>query len=281
MADRRVQRRDRTFVTALPWGYPPRLRRAAHGPGKDNFAADRESGDAIEKIFPGIRTAAVENRRFLQRAVRYLAGQRVGQFLDVGTGLPTQDNTHEVAQRVDPSCRIVYVDNDALVLVHARALLTSDPAGRTAYLQADLRQPKQILGDPDLRATLDLSRPVAVLLVAVLHFLPDHDQAYTAVRTLMDAVPAGSYLVISHATTDLLPAATANQLTGGGVPGAADFTGRSREQVGRFFDGLTMVDPGLAVISRWRPDPDGPPPPPDDQVCVYGAVARKPGSTAA
>jgi hypothetical protein len=167
------------------------------------------------------------------------------------------------------------------VLVHARALLTSHPQGRTAYLQADLRHPEQILADPDLRATLDLGRPVAVLLVAILHFLPDHDQAYTAVRTLMDAVPAGSYLVISHATTDLVPAATVRHLTGGSVPGAGDFTGRTRAEVARFFDGLTVVDPGVDVISRWRPDPHAPPPPPDDQVSVYGAVARKPGSTAA
>ena len=248
--------------------------------GKDNFAADRESGDAIEKIFPAVRTAAVENRRFLQRTVRYVAGQGVRQFLDIGTGLPTQDNTHEIAQRVDPSCRIVYVDNDPLVLVHARALLTSHPAGRTAYLQADLRQPQQILADPDLKATLDLSRPVAVLLVAVLHFLPDDDEAHAAVRTLMDATPAGSYLAISHATTDLLPAATVSRLTGGSVPGAGDFTGRTRAEVAQFFNGLTLVEPGVEVISRWQPDPDTPPPPPDDQVSVYGAVARKPGSTA-
>jgi hypothetical protein len=242
--------------------------------GKDNFAADRASGDAIEKIFPGIRTAAIENRRFLQRAVRFLVGQGVRQFLDIGTGLPTQDNTHEIAQGLDPTSRVVYVDNDPLVLVHARALLTSHPAGRTAYLQADVRHPEQILTDPELTTTLDLSRPVAVLLVAVLHFIPDHNQAYAAVHALMGAVPAGSYLVISHATTDLLPAATAQGLTSGDVPGTADFIGRTRTQVTRFFDRLTIVDPGVEVISRWRPDPHTCAPP-ADQVSVYGGVARK------
>ena len=243
--------------------------------GKDNFAADRASGDAIEQIFPGIRTAAIENRRFLQRAVRYLAAQGIRQFLDIGTGLPTEDNTHEIAQHLDPTSRIVYVDNDPLVLVHARALLTSHPAGRTAYLQADLRRPEQILTDPELTTTLDLSRPVAVLLVAVLHFLPDHTEANTTVNALMEAVPPGSYLVISHATTGLLPAATTRALTSGEVPGTADFTGRTRAQVARFFDRLTLVDPGVEVISRWRPDPH-PCPPPADQVSMYGGVARKP-----
>ena len=243
--------------------------------GKDHFAADRASGDAIEKIFPGIRTAAIENRRFLQRAVRYLVGQGVRQFLDIGTGLPTQDNTHEIAQRLDPTSRVVYVDNDPLVLVHARALLTSHSAGRTAYLQADLRHPEQILTDPDLTTTLDLSRPVAVLLVAVLHFVPDHDQAHAAVHALMAAVPVGSYLVISHATADLLPAAIARQLTADDVPGAGDFTGRTLAQVARFFDRLTLLEPGVEVISRWRPDPHTDPPR-ADQVSVYGGVARKP-----
>jgi hypothetical protein len=240
--------------------------------GKDNFAADRASGDAIEKIFPGIRVAAIENRRFLQRAVRFLVGQGVRQFLDIGTGLPTQDNTHEIAQRLDPTSRVVYVDNDPLVLVHARALLTSHPAGRTAYLQADLRHPEQIRTDPELGTTLDLSRPVAVLLVAVLHFIPDHNQADAAVHALMGAVPAGSYLVISHATTELLSSATARQLTAKNVAG--DFTSRTRSQVTRFFDQLTLLEPGVKVISRWRPDPHTCPPP-ANQVSVYGGVARK------
>ena len=157
--------------------------------GKDNFAADRESADAIETIFPSIRTAARENRNFLHRAVRYLVTEAgVRQFLDIGTGLPTADNTHDIAQRLAPDARIVYVDNDPLVLVHARALLTSHPHGATQYIEADLRQPEQILTDADLTGTLDLAKPVALLLVAVLHFVPDTDHPDTIVRTLLDAL---------------------------------------------------------------------------------------------
>jgi hypothetical protein len=244
--------------------------------GKDNFAADRASADAIEKIYPHIRTAAVENRRFLHRAVRYLvqvAGVR--QFLDIGTGLPTADNTHEVAQRQDPAARVVYVDNDPLVLVHARALLVSHPAAAAAYLDADLRQPDTILAAPELQDTLDLTRPVAVLLVAVLHFLPDHEQAYDVVRTLMAAMSTGSYLVISHATTDLLPADTARRLAAEDLPGRGNFTARTRAQVARFFDGHLLIDPGVQPVSAWRPDLDDSQPPPE-QVAVYGGIARKP-----
>jgi SAM-dependent methyltransferase len=243
--------------------------------GKDNFAADRESADAIEAIFPGIRTAAVENRRFLHRAVRYLVQDAgVRQFLDIGTGLPTADNTHEVAQRLAPQSKVVYVDNDPLVLAHARALLTSDPRGATAYLDADLREPGKILADSALTDTLDLTRPVGLLLVAILHFLPDTRQAYGIVRTLMDALPAGSFLVISHATGDLLDPDTARSLDTGDFPGRGDFTGRTHAQISRFLDGLDPVPPGLTVISDWKPDPDTTPPQPQD-VSVYGAVAHK------
>ena len=243
--------------------------------GKDNFAADRESADAIEAVFPHIRTAAVENRRFLRRAVRFLAREHgIRQFLDIGTGLPTADNTHEVAQSVDPASRVVYVDNDPLVLTHARALLTGDPRGRTAYLQADLRQPADILGHPELAATLDLGRPVAVLLVAVLHFLHDDDEAATAVRTLVEAMPPGSFLTLTHATADLLPPSVTANL--GHAKGSASFAGRSRPEVLRFFDdnGLELVDPGLTTVSDWRPEPGTTPPPPE-QVSVYGGVGRR------
>jgi hypothetical protein len=243
--------------------------------GKDNFAADRQSGDAIEAIFPGIRTAAVENRRFLHRAVRYLVQDAgVRQFLDIGTGLPTADNTHDVAQRLAPQSRVVYVDNDPLVLAHARALLTSDPRGATAYLDADLREPGKILADSALTDTLDLSEPIGLLLVAILHFLPDTQHAHTIVRTLMDALPAGSFLVISHATTELLEPDTARALETSDFPGRGDFTGRTRAQVQRFFDGLDLVPPGLTPISDWRPDPDTTPPQPHD-ASIYAAVARK------
>ena len=246
--------------------------------GKDHFAADRASGDAIEAAFPHIRTAAVENRRFLRRAVRLLSAEHgVRQYLDVGTGLPTADNTHEVAQAIDPTVHVVYVDNDPLVLTHARALLTSDPRGRTAYLPADLREPEVILKHPDLTATLDLSRPVAVMLIAVLHFLHDDAEAEAAVRTLMAAVPPGSFLTLTHATADLLPPGTVETLSSGQVKGSSSFAGRTRAQVARFFEagGLELIDPGLTVVSDWRPDP-GVTPPPAEHVSVYGAVARKP-----
>jgi SAM-dependent methyltransferase len=246
--------------------------------GKDNFAADRESADAIEAAFPHIRTAAVENRRFLQRVTRVLTREHgIRQFLDIGTGLPTADNTHEVAQAVDPTSHVVYVDNDPLVLTHARALLTSDPRGRTAYLPADLREPEQILKHPDLAATLDLGRPVALMLIAVLHFLHDDEEAGAAIRTLMRALPPGSFLALTHATADLLPPGTVEALSSGQVKGSGSFAGRSRAQVTRFVDdnGLELLEPGLTVVSEWRPDP-GTTPPPAEHVSVYGAVARKP-----
>ncbi|MET0424120.1 MAG: SAM-dependent methyltransferase [Actinoplanes sp.] len=248
--------------------------------GKDNFAPDRESADAIEAVYPHIRTAAVENRKFLQRAVRLLASQHgIRQFLDIGTGLPTADNTHEVAQAIDPACRIVYVDNDPLVLSHARALLTSDPSGRTAFIPADLRHPEDILRHPDLAATINLGRPVAVMLVAVLHFLHDDDEAYGAVRTLMQAMPPGSFLTLTHATSDLMPPSTVQAFSGGQVKGSASFAGRTRAQVQRFFDDnhLQLADPGLTIVSDWRPDPGVTPPPPEN-VSVYGGLAAKPGS---
>lgn len=240
---------------------------------KDNFAVDRESGDEIERMFPGIRIAAQANRDFLRRGVRYLCKEAgIRQFLDVGTGLPTEDNTHEVAQRIDAAARVVYVDNDPLVLTHARALLTSTDPGVTAYIDADLRHPGQILDDPVLGTTLDLSRPVGLLLVAVMHFLEDDNQAFDAVSTLMDAVAPGSFLVLSHATSDLLPADTVNKLAR--APGRGGFTDRTEAQIRRFFDGLTLVPPGLSVVSNWRPEP-GTVPPSAELVSVYGAVAEK------
>jgi trans-aconitate methyltransferase len=240
--------------------------------GKDNFAADRESGDMVAAQFPGIRIAVIENRKFLRRAVHLLAEQGVRQFLDIGAGLPTADNVHQVAQRVRPDARIVYVDNDPLVLTHARALLSSDPLGRTAYLDADLVQPEAILGDPVLRDTLDLEQPVALMLVAVLHFLADNDQAYSVVNTLVDALAPGSFLVISHATHDLMPAHVDQRL--GSVPGRGSFTPRTRDQVARFGQGLELLEPGLTITSEWRPDPGADLPDPAD-VAAYAMVARK------
>src|SRR6201996_1517920 len=166
--------------------------------GKNNFAADREVADKVLAGWPAIRVGVRENRKFLARVVRYLAGDAgIRQFLDIGTGLPTADNVHEVAQSVAPSARVVYADNDPLVLAHARALLTSSPEGRTAYIHADLRDPASILSDPAVQQVLDLGRPVALMLVAVLHFVPDEFEPARVLRTLTDALPSGSYVVAS------------------------------------------------------------------------------------
>ncbi len=188
--------------------------------GKDNFAADRASGDAIAAAWPSAPIAARENRRFLGRATRFLAGEAgIRQFLDIGTGLPTAGNTHEVAQVVAPSSRVVYVDNDPMVMVHARALLTSAPEGATDYLDANVRDPKAILAEA--ARTLDFTQPVAVMLLGIINFVPDDDEAAAVVRTLVDAVPSGSYLVMSHPTREVNAAAvdravSAVDLTAGG-----------------------------------------------------------------
>ncbi|GAA2853077.1 hypothetical protein Acy02nite_50970 [Actinoplanes cyaneus] len=244
--------------------------------GKDNFAADRESGDLVAEQFPAIRTAVVENRKFLRRAVTYLSERGMRQFLDVGTGLPTADNTHEVAQRIAPESRIVYVDNDPLVLSHARALLTSTPQGRTAYLDADLRDPGVILADPVLRATLDLSQPVALMLVSVLHFVTDDTIAHRAVRTLLDALPAGSYLVLSHATNDFMPADAVEGIAAADRATRVDFGFRTREQIAAFADGLQLVEPGIVSTAEWRPEPGDDPPPAREDTAGWCLLARKP-----
>ena len=249
--------------------------------GKDNFAPDRASGDAIAAIFPSIRVAALENRRFLARMVRHLVTDcGIRQFLDLGTGLPTAGNTHEVAQAIDPTCRIVYVDNDPIVLVHARALLTSHPAGRTNYLDADLRNAQQIIGSDAVADTLDLTQPVAVLLIAVLHFISSDDEARAIVQQIIEPLVPGSYLAMSHATTDLLDPEIVAELAAAKFPGSDDITGRSYQQVTALLDGLDIQPPGIQVVSQWRPDP-GTDAPPDDQVSVYGALARVPDRTAA
>jgi hypothetical protein len=241
--------------------------------GKDNFAADRESGDAIASTFPTIRDSVRENRRFLRRTVEFLVGEvGITQFLDIGTGLPTADNTHQVAQRVAPRARIVYVDNDPLVLAHARALLTSSPEGATAYIDADVRDPDKIFTAPELRATLDLSQPVGLVLLAVLHFVQDSEDPYGVVASLVKALPAGSYLVVSHATYDLVDPAKVQQLE---ALSGGQWRSRSREEFTRFFTGLELVDPGVGPIGDWRPTPGTRPPDPAE-IVTFGAVARIP-----
>jgi predicted O-methyltransferase YrrM len=244
--------------------------------GKDNFAADRESGDKIAAAFPSIRTAVRENRAYLKRTVSYLAREAgIRQFLDIGTGLPTADNTHEVAQAIAPDARIVYVDNDPIVLTHARALLTSTRDGATAYIDADVRDPARILADPQMHETLDLSKPVGLVLLAIMHFIDDTEDPHAIVAQLVSALAPGSYLVMSHATYDPMPPEIVTRLKAA-IAGTGEKGGpRDREQFAKFFAGLDLVDPGVVPIGDWRPTPGTPVPDPAD-VGVYGAVARIP-----
>ncbi|GAA2848776.1 hypothetical protein Acy02nite_01530 [Actinoplanes cyaneus] len=242
--------------------------------GKDNFAADRESGDLLAKSYPAARIAARANRAFLRRAVSFLAGEAgIRQFLDIGTGLPTADNTHQVAQRIAPESRIVYVDNDPMVMVHARALLTSTPEGDTRYLEKDLRNPGEIL---DSLETLDLSRPVALILVAVAHFLPDHPRSVDIVHTLLDALPSGSYLTMTMATTDFLTPELKANWDESLRSGRSDVHPRTRAEFEQFFTGLELITPGISAISEWRPDPTAEENPTPVEASLFGAVARKP-----
>jgi hypothetical protein len=244
--------------------------------GKDNFAADRESGDAVAAAFPTIRTAIIENRAFLRRAVKFLTAEAgIRQFFDIGTGIPTSPNVHEIAQGIDPTARVVYVDNDPVVLSHARALMISAPEGATAYIDADLHDPDKILNDVDLRRVLDLSAPVALMLVAVLHFIPDEADPYGIVAQLVDALPSGSYLVMSHATYDYMPPETIAELDAADS-GRVKFHPRSREDFARFFDGLELLPPGIMSIAEWRADDESSPRPTAEEMASHCAVARKP-----
>jgi hypothetical protein len=244
--------------------------------GKNHFAADRETAEKGLAAWQAGRIAARENRAFLGRAVRFLVGEAgVTQFLDIGTGLPTTNNVHEVAQEVEPSARVVYADNDPLVLAHARALLTSSPEGRTAYIHADLRDPRSLLSDPAVREVLDFGRPVALMLVAVLHFVPDEFEPARLLRTLIEALPSGSYLVASHITGEhdpVGPATGARAYRAAGLPAQL----RDGDEFARLaFSGLELVPPGVVLVSEWRPDTIGPRPTPAE-VSWYGGVARIP-----
>jgi SAM-dependent methyltransferase len=241
--------------------------------GKDNFTADRAAGEATMAVYPGIRLSARANRAFLARAVRHLAGtEGIRQFLDIGTGLPTANNTHEVAQDIAPGSKIVYVDNDPLVLAHARALLASAKEGVTAYLDADLRDTGEILAKA--AATLDFSQPVAIMLIAILHYIEDHDQARQIVRELLDAVPPGSFLAITHAGIDLLPEEIGpfERVLNQHLPGD-HHVARPRDMVTGFFDVVRLLEPGVVRVSDWRPDS------PDEAATpttLWGGVGVKP-----
>ena len=239
--------------------------------GKDNFASDRAAGDEIARQLPSIIDLAVADRAFLGRMVRHLvADQGIRQILDIGTGLPTADNTHQVAQAIAPDTRVVYVDNDPLVLVHARVLLTSTPEGVTEYIDADLNDPETIIAAA--RETLDLSRPVAVTLLGILHFIRDDDAAREVVARLVADLPSGSYLAIAHGCHDINREAADRIVSYWNEHGTPKIVYRSSAEIARFFDGLDLLEPGVVPCSRWRPGPGDP----DIDVNQYCGVARKP-----
>jgi len=240
--------------------------------GKDNFAADREAGDRVLAATPGLRERVQANRAFLVRTVRYLTAEAgIRQFLDIGTGIPAANNTHEIAQQAAPDSRVVYVDNDPIVLTHARALLAGGREGSIQYIDGDVRDVASIIAAA--AKTLDFTQPTALMLLGVLHLIQDVEGPYEIVATLMDALPSGSYLVISHPASDIHPGqAEAQRRYNERV--STPQTLRTRAEVSRFFEGLDLVPPGLVYVHTWRPGPDDIVPP--GGVSAYGGVARKP-----
>lgn len=241
--------------------------------GKDNFQADRDSGDAIADDYPQVIVDALANRQFMNRAVHYLAAEAgVTQFLDIGAGLPVHPNVHDTAQATNPACRVLYVDNDPIVMAHARALLTGTPQSTIAYVEADMHDTGRVLADA--KTVLDFDQPIAVLIIAVLHFVEDNHPAHQIVNRLVDAVPPGSFLAVTHFTTDGIDEATRQKIEqrlGHGQDGT--FRPRSFAEFEQFFDrpDLTLVDPGICSVAQWRPDlVTG-----SWYASVYAGVARK------
>jgi hypothetical protein len=253
--------------------HPARMYNAYLG-GKDCYSADREAARAVLSAWPEVRAMAKANRAFMQRAVRFLAGEAgIRQIIDIGTGIPSAGNVHQVAAEIAPGIRVAYVDNDPIVHVHASALLTG--TGSTAIVLADLRDPEAILTHPGVRDLIDFTRPVALLLVAIMHFITDRDDPARIIATLRDALPPGSYLALSHGTADLHPPGTASQAAASYDNTAAPLVLRSHAQVTTFFSGFDLVEPGLVQAPLWRPD--GKPPRPRDlaKIGIYAGVARK------
>jgi S-adenosyl methyltransferase len=243
--------------------------------GDNHFQTDIQAAERILSAVPEIRDCAWSNRGFHQRAAKWIAERGVRQFIDIGSGLPTVGNTHEVVQKVSPGARVVYVDNDPMVLVHGRALLTSTPEGRTAYAQADLRSPLDILSSPAVQSVLDFGQPIALMLVAVLPFIGEEDQPEMVLKTLLDALPPGSYLAASHITLEHDP-----EGVGGGQrvyrEAGLPMNARDADEFASLaFSGLELVPPGVVLVSEWRPDSKAPRPSPAEVSC-YGGVARKP-----
>jgi hypothetical protein len=247
--------------------------------GKDNFAADRRSGAELKTAFPAIEIAVRENRAFMRRAVHYLAADRgIRQFLDIGVGMPAAPNVHDIAEEVHPTARVVYVDHDPVVAVHARALLTGSRPGVRVFVPGDLRRPEALLGDPVLWGTLRWQRPIGLLLIAVLHFVDDSAAAYAAVRRLVTALPSGSHVALSHVTFDPLPDPVAARLTAMSAPSAGHgpFRARTRAEVARFLEGLDLVEPGLVSTVEWHPERHPPAEASPAEAVSYCAVARVP-----
>jgi S-adenosyl methyltransferase len=272
---------DGWLTAPLPAGEPAEIDTSVAHParvydywlgGKDNFAADREAGDRVLAATPGLRERVRANRAFLVRVVRYLAADAgIRQFLDIGTGIPSGNNTHEVAQAAAPDSRIVYVDNDPIVLTHARALLAGGPPGSIQYIDGDVRNVDSIVRAA--AKTLDFTRPTALMLLGILHLIQDAEAPYEIVSKLLDALPSGSYLAISHPASDIHPGqAEAQRRYNERV--STPQTLRNRAEVSRFFDGLDLVPPGVGYVHTWRPGPEDIVPP--DGVSAYGGVARRP-----
>lgn len=240
--------------------------------GKDNYLSDRELGDQLNATMPEVVIWARTDREFLGRVVRYLVVEAgIRQFLDIGTGIPTANNTHEVAQSIAPDCRIVYVDNDPIVLAHARALLASTPQGATDYIDADVREPDKIL--QAAAQTLDFTQPVALMMLGILEFVIT-DEAYAIVKRLLDAMPSGSHLAIACPTDEVHREATTEVVRRWNDSGATPATLRSRQQLARFFDGMELLEPGVVSLPQWRPDPGTLYA--DREIAFFGAVGRKP-----
>ncbi|TDC04280.1 hypothetical protein E1267_23375 [Nonomuraea longispora] len=239
--------------------------------GKDNFEVDREAVRRVEKAMPEIRQLAQENRAFLRRAVRHMARQGVRQFIDIGSGLPTVGNTHQIAQEITPDARVVYVDNDPVVLQHGRALLATDD--NTSVAAADMRRPADVLGHPETVKLIDFSEPVGVLMIAMVHFLT-LDERGPIMRQLLDALPSGSHLTATHVTTENHPPEAVAQIEAVYATTPTPIFFRGREEIARFFDGFDLVEPGLVTIDDWHPDPSDPAPQPTKW--LYGGVGRKP-----
>jgi hypothetical protein len=244
--------------------------------GTDHYPADREAGDAMVREWPALPVHMRANRDFMNRAVRHLAEQAgIRQFLDIGTGIPTSPNIHEIAQSVSPDARVVYVDNDPLVLRLSRGLLNGTPEGRTSYIEADMRDPASILEAPGLRETLDLTRPVALLVIAIVHFMTHKDDAVGIVRRLLEPLPSGSHLAMSIGTAEFAPdevGRVAREYAARGMPMRL----RTLAEAAEFFTGLEVVEPGIVQVHQWHPDGSGTEVIRDADIAMYGVVGRKP-----